>query len=57
MSSWHVGTVVCSGCDTVLNVKSISDKIKCYLCDAIVDLSDCSVTEEPDITKENDIQE
>jgi len=56
MSTWRVGTVVCSGCGTVLSIKSRSDKMKCYLCDTPVDLTDCPVIEEPDSTKEYDTQ-
>ncbi len=56
MSTWRVGTVVCSGCGTVLSIKTISDRIQCYLCDAPIDLTDCPVTEEPNITKDYDIQ-
>lgn len=52
MSTWHVGAVVCSGCGAVLSIKSLSDKIQCYLCDVPVDLTECQVIEEPDITKD-----
>lgn len=52
MSMWHVGTVVCSGCGTVLTIKSISDSINCYLCDALIDLSELPIVEIVD-TKES----
>jgi LSD1 subclass zinc finger protein len=45
MSMWHVGTAVCSGCGTVLTIKSISDSITCYLCDALIDLSEIPIVE------------
>jgi len=48
---WHVGTVVCSGCGTVLTIKSISDSINCYLCDAPIDLSELLIVEIEDTKK------
>lgn len=45
MSMWHVGTAVCSGCGTVLTIKSISDSINCYFCDAPIDLSELPIVE------------
>jgi LSD1 subclass zinc finger protein len=45
MSMWRVGTTVCIGCGTVLTIKSISDSINCYLCDAPIDLSELPVVE------------
>ena len=52
MSTWRVGTMVCSGCGAVLSIKSLSDKIPCYLCNASLDLTDCPISEEPYITKD-----
>lgn len=43
MAKWYVGTVVCGGCKSLLNVKSISESISCYLCNAMIDLSNCQV--------------
>ncbi len=51
MSMWHVGTVVCSGCGTVLTIKSISDSITCYLCDAPIDLSELPIVDIADTKK------
>lgn len=45
MSMWHIGTAVCSGCGTVLTIKSTSDSITCYLCDAPIDLSSLPIVE------------
>ena len=55
MSLWHVGTVVCSGCGTVLTIKSISDSINCYLCDAPIDLSELPVVEIQDTKKSAEV--
>lgn len=55
MSMWHVGTVVCSGCGTVLTIKSISDSINCYLCDAPIDLSDLPIVEIADTKKSAEV--
>ena len=54
MSMWHVGTVVCSGCGTVLTIKSISDSINCYLCDAPIDLSELPIVEIADTKKSSE---
>jgi LSD1 subclass zinc finger protein len=43
MIKWYVGTVVCGGCKSLLNIKSISESISCYLCNAMIDLSNCQV--------------
>ncbi len=51
MSIWHVGTAACSGCGTVLTIKSISDSITCYLCDAPIDLSEVLIVEIEDTKK------
>ena len=51
MSMWHVGTAVCSGCGTVLTIKSTSDSINCYLCDAPIDLSVLPIVEIADTKK------
>jgi LSD1 subclass zinc finger protein len=45
MNMWRVGTAVCSGCGNVLTIKSTSDSITCYLCDAPIDLSELPVVE------------
>lgn len=55
MSMWHVGTVVCCGCGSVLTIKSISDSINCYLCDAPIDLSDLSIVEIADTKKSAEV--
>lgn len=55
MSMWHVGTVVCSGCGTVLTIKSISDSINCYLCDALIDLSELPIVEIADTKKSEEV--
>lgn len=52
MSMWYVGTAVCSGCDSVLTIKSISDSINCYLCDAPIDLSELPIVEIADTKKD-----
>lgn len=43
MGKWYVGTVVCEGCNSLLNIKSISESISCYLCNEMIDLSNCQV--------------
>ena len=53
MSIWHIGTAVCSGCGTVLTIKSISDRINCYLCETPIDLSDLPVAEIADLKESN----
>ena len=55
MSMWRVGTTVCSGCGTVLTIKSISDSINCYLCDAPIDLSELPVVEIADTKKSAEV--
>lgn len=55
MSMWHVGTVVCSGCGTILTIKSTSDSITCYLCDAPIDLSGLPVVEIQDTKKSAEV--
>ena len=55
MSMWRVGTTVCIGCGTVLTIKSVSDSINCYLCDAPIDLSELSVAEIQDTKKSAEV--
>ena len=55
MSMWRVGTTVCSGCGTVLTIKSVSDSINCYLCDAPIDLSEIPVVEIQDTKKSAEV--
>ena len=55
MSMWRVGTTVCSGCGTVLTIKSVSDSINCYLCDAPIDLSELPVVEIQDTKKSAEV--
>ena len=55
MSMWYVGTAVCSGCGSVLTIKSISDSINCYLCDAPIDLSEIPVVEIQDTKKSAEV--
>ena len=56
MKAWRIGTIVCSGCGSVLNIKSLFDNISCYLCDASIDLSDLPVVEETDKNQSEDDQ-
>lgn len=46
MSTWRTGTLVCSRCEAILNVKCVSDNIFCYLCGNQIDLSELPVVEE-----------
>lgn len=46
MEKWRVGSKVCEGCGQLLSIKSKSDRIACYLCDTLIDLSDLPVIEE-----------
>ena len=55
MSMWYVGTAVCSGCGSVLTIKSISDSINCYLCDAPIDLSELPIVEIVDTKKSAEV--
>ena len=55
MSMWRVGTTVCIGCGTVLTIKSVSDSINCYLCDAPIDLSEIPVVEIQDTKKSAEV--
>ena len=55
MSMWYVGTAVCSGCDTVLTIKSISDSITCYLCDAPIDITELPIVEIADTKKSAEV--
>lgn len=55
MSMWRVGTTVCIGCGTVLTIKSVSDSINCYLCDAPIDLSELPVVEIQDTKKSAEV--
>ena len=55
MSMWRVGTTVCIGCGTVLTIKSVSDSINCYLCDAPIDLSESPVVEIQDTKKSAEV--
>ncbi len=55
MSMWRVGTTVCIGCGTVLTIKSVSDSIHCYLCDAPIDLSEIPVVEIQDTKKSAEV--
>lgn len=55
MSMWRVGTTVCSGCRSVLTIKSVSDSINCYLCDAPIDLSELSVVDIQDTKKSAEV--
>jgi len=55
MSMWHVGTVVCCGCGTVLTIKSISDSINCYLCDAPIDLLELPIIEIAETKKSSEV--
>lgn len=48
MSTWRIGTLVCSNCGTVLSIKSTSDRTSCYLCDTPLDLSDLPIVEQAD---------
>jgi LSD1 subclass zinc finger protein len=48
---WHIGTAVCSSCGTVLTIKSTSDSITCYLCDAPIELSELPIVEIEDTKK------
>ena len=52
---WHIGTAVCSGCGSVLTIKSTSDIINCYLCDAPIDLSEIPVVEIQDTKKSAEV--
>lgn len=58
MAKWYVGTVVCGGCKSLLNIKSISESISCYLCNEMIDLSNCQVIVDDEILTEttNDVQ-
>jgi len=55
MSLWRVGTTACIGCGTVLTIKSVSDSINCYLCDAPIDLSELPVVEIQDTKKSAEV--
>ncbi len=55
MSMWRVGTTVCIGCGSVLTIKSVSDSINCYLCDAPIDLSELPIVEIVDTKKSAEV--